>query len=80
MGGGRDRSRGKSPYRERIKSINMPNMGSREVTISKMLMCENMVRETRKNKNYLVAHSELHLAIYAYDSREFYFFKKTSVV
>lgn len=46
----------------------MSNMGNREVSISKMLMCKNMAGETSKNKNYLVAYSELGLAIYAYDN------------
>lgn len=65
IGSRRDRSRGTSPYREGIKSINVPNMRNKEVTISKMLMCHGLVRETRKNTDYLVANSELGLAIHA---------------
>lgn len=43
------KSIGKSSYREEIKSINVPEMKSREVTISKTLICQNLVRETWKN-------------------------------
>lgn len=43
----------------------MSNTRNKEVTISKMLMCHDLVREVRKNKDYLVANSELGLAIYA---------------
>lgn len=65
IGSRRDGSRGTSPYREGIKSINVPNTRNKEVTVSKMLMCHDLVRETGKNKDYLVANSELGLAIYA---------------
>lgn len=43
-------------------------MRSREITVNKILMCHNLVRETWKNKTYLVANSELGLARYAHDS------------
>lgn len=69
IGSGRDRSRGQSPHREGIKCVNVPSMRNREGTISKMSMCQNWVRNMRKNKNDLVANSQLGLAIYAYDSR-----------
>lgn len=44
-------------------------MRSREVTISKIVMCQNLVTETLKSKNYLVANSELDLAVETHDSR-----------
>lgn len=45
-------------------------MRSREVvTISKIVMCQNLVTQTLKSKNYLVANSELDLAAETHDSR-----------
>lgn len=49
--------------------MNVPELRSRAVTISTVLVWQNLERETWKNQNYLVANSELGLAIYAYDSR-----------
>lgn len=63
------RNRGRSSFREGIRSINVSEMRSREVTISKIVMCQNLVTETLKSKNYLVANSELDLAVETHDSR-----------
>lgn len=43
-------------------------MRSREIIISKILMCYNLVREIWKNKIYLVVNLVLGLVRYVYDS------------
>lgn len=63
------RSRERSSFREGIKSLNVSEMRSREVTISKILMYLNLVTETLKNKKYEIANSKLHLAMDTHDSR-----------
>ena len=40
-----------------------------EVTITKILVHQNLIKRTWKNKNYLVSNSELVLTLYAQDSR-----------
>lgn len=69
VGSREHRSRGRSSFREGIKSVNASEIRCREVTASKIWICQNLVTETLKNKNYLVASSEWGLAIDTHDSR-----------
>lgn len=69
MGSRGHRNRGRSSFREGIKSVNVSEIRCREVTTSKIRICQNLVTETLKNKNYLVASSKWGLAIDTHDSK-----------
>ena len=62
-------SRGRSSDRVGVKNLNVPEIKSREFTITKTLVHQNLIKRTWKDKNCLVANSEPVLALYAQDSR-----------